>query len=50
MSELETSLRCPHCQRDFDLPLAALVPGSNRACPHCGTSIRFAGQDGSKVQ
>lgn len=50
MSELETTIRCPHCQRDFSLPLMALVPGSSRACPHCGTSIRFAGQDGGKVQ
>ena len=50
MPELETTIRCPHCRRDFALPLMALVPGSSRACPHCGTSIRFAGQDGGKVQ
>jgi hypothetical protein len=48
MAELETTIRCPHCHRDFGLPLMELIPGSSRACPHCGTSIRFAGQDGSQ--
>ena len=50
MSRIETSIPCPRCRRPFTVALDEIRPGLTRACPSCGTQIKFAGQDASKVQ
>jgi hypothetical protein len=50
MTQLEASVPCPHCHTKFPVPLQDMAPGKSKTCPHCGTIMRFAGQDASKVQ
>ena len=50
MSTMEAKIPCPHCQTGFQVPLEQLRPGNSRLCPNCGTTVKFAGQDASKVQ
>ena len=50
MTTAEATLTCPKCHTGFRIALREMTPGSSRACPHCGTMIRFSGQDAGKVQ
>jgi hypothetical protein len=50
MSKIEANITCPHCHAAFSMALEAMSPGKSGQCPHCGATIKFAGQDGSKIQ
>lgn len=50
MTTMEANIPCARCHKSFTVPLGELRPGNRRACPHCGASITFSGQDASKVQ
>lgn len=50
MPTAEATLTCPRCHTGFRITLREMTPGSSRQCPHCGTMIRFSGQDAGKVQ
>jgi Zn finger protein HypA/HybF involved in hydrogenase expression len=48
--QLEADLTCPNCKKKFKQKLSDMRPGNQRRCPHCHQSIRFAGDDASKIQ
>jgi predicted Zn finger-like uncharacterized protein len=50
MNPMEATIPCPHCHKSFQVPLEQIRPGNDRACPNCGATIKFAGDDASKVQ
>lgn len=50
MSVPETNIPCPKCGKKFSVSLSEIVPGGAHACPHCGSLIKFAGQDAAKVK
>ena len=46
---LEFEITCPGCSRKFKERAARMKPGATRACPHCGKTIEYTGDDLSKV-
>ena len=50
VTHIDVEIPCPHCHSKFKLLLEDLRPGEGRPCPNCGSTITFAGADGSKVQ
>jgi uncharacterized C2H2 Zn-finger protein len=50
MTKLQVDLECPNCHREFKQKVDDMRPGESRRCPHCGTMIKFTGDDGRQVQ
>jgi len=50
VTNIEVQIPCPHCRQKFPLSLEDVRAGEARPCPNCGTTITFAGANGSKVQ
>lgn len=50
MTNMEANIPCPHCRKSFCVPFNRISPGGICVCPDCGASVKFAGQDASKVQ
>lgn len=47
--KLEFEITCPGCNRTFKERATRMKPGATRACPHCGKTIEYAGDDLSGV-
>ena len=50
MTMLDANIHCPSCHKSISVPLSEIGPGKSNPCPNCGTIIKFAGADASKVQ
>ena len=48
--DLETSIDCPACKNAMKVKIKEMVPEKKKACPRCGATITFAGNDGRKTQ
>jgi hypothetical protein len=47
---MEANIPCPHCHKSFSAQFEEIGPGKAHACPNCGATIKFEGQDLRKVQ
>ena len=47
---MEVKIPCSICHKSFSMRSEEISPGKAHACPHCGATIRFEGQDLRKVQ
>ncbi len=48
--QLKVNPKCPRCHEKMTVALGEIAPGRTTQCPFCGATIRFSGDDGSKVQ
>jgi hypothetical protein len=46
----DAKVPCPKCGTSLAVPLAEIAPGAGKLCPNCGATIKFTGQDASKIQ
>ena len=44
MSKVQVEIACPGCQQKFPMALEDITPGRSRACPSCGTTMKFSGK------
>ena len=47
---MEADIPCPHCHKRIAVQFEHIVPGNALACPNCGATIRFSGQDLNRLQ
>ncbi len=50
MSKVQVEIACPGCQQKFPMALEDITPGRSQACPSCGTTMKFSGAEGGKLQ
>jgi hypothetical protein len=50
MKPFEVEVPCPGCGRKFKERMANMKPGNVKTCPSCRQSIRYTGDDASKVE
>ena len=47
---MEVNIPCSICKKSFSVRFDEIGPGKAHACPNCGATIKFEGQDLRKVQ
>jgi len=50
MTKVQVEVPCPGCQQKFPMALEDIAPGRSQACPSCGTTMKFSGAEGGKLQ
>ena len=50
MTKVQVEIPCPACQQKFPMALEDITPGRRQACPSCGTTMKFSGAEGGKIQ
>lgn len=48
--KLKADLKCPNCNKQFNMRVENLHPGNSYRCSNCHTTIQFTGDDGREVQ
>ena len=48
--DIELDIACPSCQKKFKEKAKNIRPGNSKVCPHCRKTIKYQGDDVSKIQ
>lgn len=48
--DIELDIPCPSCQKKFKEKARNIKAGNSKICPHCKKTIKYEGDDLSKIQ